>query len=377
MVHFLPGSATIAQACKWLAEQTGEPWTLARILEAGTMPWFWLDYSDKYGTEVFSGRKEGYLAPMVFVGDSRRLEVVGRTAMVTMTRTADDRLMQLEPAMPVALDELRFMREDIESVGMAILEARARASAPVKWQIWLNASEVRLWESVALICDIEPTSLAEDPNAWQDARRLRPYLLDSSFPSQRIRQRFDDALLLAERSATVQGPIRLASDVPPSRRRMARVSLVDVLAFFVRCNWSGIPAELAALIGNPSSMQTDAAEPPTAPVATFPFGEAAAKKPTPLTTSQVAASFDGLRYSAQGWKKPLGDKPKWLGACVAMAGIRGVRETQWNPVLIGGALVRRGYVKANSVRGRFQSRPDLKPWLDEWKSYEADHFDSD
>ena len=98
--------------------------------------------------------------------------------------------------------------------------------------------------------------------------------------------------------------------------------------------------------------------------------------PLPLTTGDIAFCFDGLRWSETEWKKPLGDKPKWLQACIAIPGRRGVSETRWNPVLIGGALVSGGYVPANRVRARFQTRPLLAPWLDAWKTYEADQIES-
>ncbi len=114
---------------------------------------------------------------------------------------------------------------------------------------------------------------------------------------------------------------------------------------------------------------------PVAPAEPAPNADDVAA-PLPLTTGDVAFCFDGLRYSEAKWKKPLGDKPKWLAACVAIPGRRGVSETRWNPVLIGAALVHAGHAPARSVRARFQSRPMLIPWLDAWKTYEADHIDS-
>ena len=96
---------------------------------------------------------------------------------------------------------------------------------------------------------------------------------------------------------------------------------------------------------------------------------------TPLTTNAIAYAFDGLHWIEQEWKKNLGNKPKWLKACVSIPGQQGVSQTRWNPVLIGAALVDRGYAKAHQVRGRFQSR--IKPWLDAWKTYEADYIDID
>ena len=97
--------------------------------------------------------------------------------------------------------------------------------------------------------------------------------------------------------------------------------------------------------------------------------------PQPLNTSEIAYAFDNLRWSEERWKKNLGNKPKWLQACIALPGQRGVREVRWNPVLIGGALVRMGHARPNSVRAKFQTKLTLKPWLEAWKTYEADYLD--
>jgi hypothetical protein len=103
---------------------------------------------------------------------------------------------------------------------------------------------------------------------------------------------------------------------------------------------------------------------------------AASNDTAPLTTGDIAFCFAGLRWDEQGWKKPLGDKPKWLSECVAIPGQRGVSEARWNPVLIGAALVHQGHVEARKVRVRFQTVDLLKPWFDAWKTYEADNFDT-
>lgn len=135
-------------------------------------------------------------------------------------------------------------------------------------------------------------------------------------------------------------------------------------------------AALLALVGvhqlaPPTAAGTSQSDEPVPAVVAVDDG------PLPLTTGDIAFCFDGLRYTEAKWKKPLGNKPKWLVACVAISGQRGVRETRWNPVLIGGALVRAGHVAANSARARFQTKPLLAPWLDAWKTYEADYLDSD
>lgn len=106
--------------------------------------------------------------------------------------------------------------------------------------------------------------------------------------------------------------------------------------------------------------------------------EPAKTGPLPLTTGDIAFCFAGLRWGTEEkWKKPLGDKPKWLAACIVIPAVRGVSETRWSPVCIGAALVRDGHAKPNSVRAKFQTQPLLKPWLDEWKTYEADNLSAD
>lgn len=99
--------------------------------------------------------------------------------------------------------------------------------------------------------------------------------------------------------------------------------------------------------------------------------------PPPVTTGDIAHAFDGLRrWNEKAWKDTLGSPPKWLEACIALRGERGKRETRWNPVLIGAALVHIGHAKANSIRARFQTKPQLQDWLEAWKTYEADNFDT-
>lgn len=101
----------------------------------------------------------------------------------------------------------------------------------------------------------------------------------------------------------------------------------------------------------------------------------ASQGPHPITTSEIAQSFEGLKWlTTEKWKKPLSDKPKWLEACVATPGRQGTSQTLWNPVLIGAALIHRKAANANQVRGRFQTRPSLQPWLEAWNDYEDDNF---
>jgi hypothetical protein len=99
--------------------------------------------------------------------------------------------------------------------------------------------------------------------------------------------------------------------------------------------------------------------------------------PSPLTSSDIAFSFAGIKWPEEKWKKPLSDVPKWLANCLHTRGQRGVSSNLWNPVYIGAALVSKEFAKANSVRARFQTKPALQPWLEIWKTYEANNFSTD
>ena len=125
------------------------------------------------------------------------------------------------------------------------------------------------------------------------------------------------------------------------------------------------PSEPATDTVLPALTVTDSAS--NAPVVT----------PPPVATGDVAYAFDGLRgWNEKAWKDTLGSPPMWLDACIAIRGQRGVRENHWNPVLIGAALVHNGHAKQNNIRARFQTKPQLKDWLEAWKTYEADNFDT-
>ena len=103
-------------------------------------------------------------------------------------------------------------------------------------------------------------------------------------------------------------------------------------------------------------------------------------EPPPLTTGDVAFCFAGLYWDTEvEWKDALGKQRKWLENCVvvhAQGRGQGMAPKLWNPVLIGAVLARYKHVKVNSVRAKFQTKDLLRPWLDAWKTYEADNFDT-
>jgi hypothetical protein len=107
-----------------------------------------------------------------------------------------------------------------------------------------------------------------------------------------------------------------------------------------------------------------------------PMSSQAQSQPSPLTTNDIAFNFAGLYWDEKKWKRNLGNKPLWLDGCVAIPGKQGGNATRWNPVSIGAALINKGHTQARSVRAAFQKKELLKPWLDAWKTYEAEYLDT-
>jgi len=110
----LPFRATTAEACDWLAQQTGTPWALPQLLEQGLIPYVWLDYDSAY-PELFGDANGGYAAPIFFEGDTQRLAAGSDDVRITMTKDAYKIVAQLKPpGFTRALHELRFLRKDLE-----------------------------------------------------------------------------------------------------------------------------------------------------------------------------------------------------------------------------------------------------------------------
>lgn len=119
MSDYLPPKATSAEAIEWLNKQTGEKWTLARIIEAWILPWFWLDYSPEYAS-LFGDRIEGFTVQMEPGTDKQRLleNTCETTFLVTMFRTPEGVLSSdgalVRGSLWLPMEALRFAREDIQ-----------------------------------------------------------------------------------------------------------------------------------------------------------------------------------------------------------------------------------------------------------------------
>lgn len=129
MAGYLPTWATLAEAERWLAEETGQPWPLPRLIEAGCRVHAWIDppppgstpMRDTWLASVFEGRAEGYLAEFVFASDTARMRI-DRSAVMSMTCTPSGELRHFDPPIPVDLASLRFARDELRALVSAAPE---------------------------------------------------------------------------------------------------------------------------------------------------------------------------------------------------------------------------------------------------------------
>jgi hypothetical protein len=116
----LPFRATTEQACHWLAQQTGTPWTLARMIESGLTPYVWLDYDPDYPA-LFGDANGGYPAPIFFKDDTERLAAGSEDVLITITKDVYKIVAQLKPpGFRRDLHELRFLKKDLERLASKI-----------------------------------------------------------------------------------------------------------------------------------------------------------------------------------------------------------------------------------------------------------------
>ena len=131
---YLPNRATIDEACEWLHHQTGQKWTLPRLLEEGHLvPYVWIDYVEGL-SQIFGDRREGYLTKMVYHGDVVRLAADRSEALLTMFTAHDGNLIRPTPGWRVDLKDIRFLKNDLQRVAEIINKAaqpQAATPAPV------------------------------------------------------------------------------------------------------------------------------------------------------------------------------------------------------------------------------------------------------
>ncbi|WP_373987202.1 hypothetical protein [Duganella sp. BuS-21] len=127
----LPFRATTAEACAWMAQQTGTPWTLVTLLDNGLVPVVWLDYDPAY-PDLFGDANGGYAAPIFFEEDVARLKAGSVDILITYTKDAYRLPARLpEPGFRRPLDQLRFQKSDLDRLTGKLKQA-AQAPEPAK-----------------------------------------------------------------------------------------------------------------------------------------------------------------------------------------------------------------------------------------------------
>lgn len=125
----LPFRATAEEACAWLEQRTGAPWTLARLLEHALTPYVWLDY-DPAHADLFGDANGGYAAPIFLDSDIARLAAGSDDVLITTTKDAYKIVARLpEPGLRLPLAALRFQKKDVEKLATA-LEREAAKPVP-------------------------------------------------------------------------------------------------------------------------------------------------------------------------------------------------------------------------------------------------------
>lgn len=189
---YLPQHATLDETCEWLRNTTGQSWTLPRLLESGLMPWFWLDYTNGWPA-IFGNRVEGYLAPVLFAGDTQRLAADRQNLLVNMTRTHDGKIIKIgPPALSAPVAEIRFVRADIEQLAKDICAQPSQAASAESGK---QAAPKGITKDQALIAfeslvKINLKSAMEDKPKW-----IKDACLDKGAPGKKHPSLWDPVIL--------------------------------------------------------------------------------------------------------------------------------------------------------------------------------------
>lgn len=239
----------------------------------------------------------------------------------------------------------------------------------VPWKLWLSLPHVKLWEAVALVLDIEPSSLRESNDAWMMGPGKGPVFEHRSFPSPAKRDDFEKALNFAERAANVAGPIYLRTGLAVGmNKRTALVSLDEVVAYFVSCDWPDIPTPLQTLgLASTGSPTVEATKPSSSEESALAPSVEATTLP-PLSTPDIALAFDGVGEQTESqWRRKLGDvnNHQWVLPARAHQATAPNPATWW-PIAFAELLIQRG-ASEGSLNVAFMNAPKLRPWLPLWQ----------
>ena len=127
----LPQRASTEQTCQWLAERTGSPWTLARLIAHQLTPYVWIERTPELDA-LFADGVHAYAAPVVTAEDTGRLAAGSEDVLIRFTRDSGRLAIALPPpGIRRPLAALIFMQREVMQLAEAVLNPPAPAPEAV------------------------------------------------------------------------------------------------------------------------------------------------------------------------------------------------------------------------------------------------------
>jgi hypothetical protein len=264
----------------------------------------------------------------------------------------------------------------------------------LNWGNWLAMAQVELWEACALSFAVNPDTIALKPRMTSTGRGAS-YSMEL-LPSRVSQAEFHERYTKLHGCVAKSDPhFKKFTRQMLAGRYIATVSLTEFAEWALDTELGDLPTELVSLADENFSMDPIENTEPTTSESVKTDGddvdandqftvapeecntELDTNSPRPLTTGDMAFCFEGLLCESEDdWKVLFGKGRKWIEACCAVSGTRGRGGAPklWNPVLLGAVIVRKKDIPKLSVRARFQTKPQLTEWLDQWKSHEVEYL---
>jgi hypothetical protein len=189
------------------------------------------------------------------------------------------------------------------------------APRAIDWAFWRNMHTVKLWQACALVVGVDPDQLKYSRNGWMAGPNAGPRFEDSSFPNLEAKERYGKAVRLAESAVSyMDGPIFPQGTPHPGNNKEKDVSLSEVVAFFVSCEWAAIPEKLQATSQTSRPVKA-------APVATAPTTEQTNRTVEPKFSMKQAGLIAAHKHEWSTIERDLKDASE-NGLSAAKAGPR-------------------------------------------------------
>lgn len=244
--------------------------------------------------------------------------------------------------------------------GSSPLRAEVRNMSKPDWEFWLNIRAVKVWQACLLSLDIDPDNMKGSPTGWMAGLSGPPIFVDSSFPSQAVKDTYRKRLTILASHIGDKTHFRLHSIIMGEPTR-CEIYLRDFAKWVVHVmHWKDIPSELAALAQTPPEAAPVKQESPASAIAAArPATSPAPRTFTPLkgTRSNI---LDGVIQAARSAAHDPDNYQQVWAELVRMA------ESSNRPAPLRGYVEGEGlkyqdeskikFLTKNALRGRFYRR---------------------